>query len=631
MRAFISAPACNQASQAADTAFNLLPPPEADAAPSSSQPQLVAFAAHHSVALFHSTSKSDSSACDPVLVNATLQGHSLPVVAVRFLRRSLSAASMPCEVALVSASADCSLRVWKRDFSHPKGLWKTSAVLNGHTAPICALGVPRGRKIVTPNGRDLIVSAATDGTVRVWERQTSDAAFEDSVECVQTIKTGPRYVLAACVGLLPNTDIPVLFVAGCDCAISLYLRDSQTGQFAKVLSLQGHTDWIRDLDLATFTSAPFIKTPPGYNDGDVMLASASQDKYVRLWKVSEASSEKAGNSSLDSQDSSNSQQNQKSDFDDAIEMLEALVGEDSEGGMQLSTKAHIIEVLVGENKRKFTVMFDALLIGHEDWVHSVTWAPPIVEDNQYVQKLEIISASADKSVSIWRPDVGHVWTVDVRLGEVGGSSFGFYGAKFGANSSWILAHGYHGAIQIWDCHGVKGDAHEFWEPRVGLSGHFRAVQDLTWNESGDFLISTSLDQTSRLWGEWKREGKSSWHEIARPQIHGYDLNCIAMIHKYGFVSGADEKIIRVFEASRTFLESLKHISGISESPNVMESLPVGAAVSALGLSNKAILPGAPIDTNAQLIFEPLAPETINAPPSEQYLMQHTLWPEINKL
>ncbi|MEQ2192339.1 hypothetical protein XENOCAPTIV_010248 [Xenoophorus captivus] len=35
---------------------------------------------------------------------------------------------------------------------------------------------------------------------------------------------------------------------------------------------------------------------------------------------------------------------------------------------------------------------------------------------------------------------------------------------------------------------------------------------------------------------------ATWHEISRPQIHGYDLQCLAMIGRFQFVSGADEKM-----------------------------------------------------------------------------------------
>ena len=35
----------------------------------------------------------------------------------------------------------------------------------------------------------------------------------------------------------------------------------------------------------------------------------------------------------------------------------------------------------------------------------------------------------------------------------------------------------------------------------------------------------------------------SWHELARPQIHGYDMQCVAMLSSLQYVSGADEKVL----------------------------------------------------------------------------------------
>ena len=48
----------------------------------------------------------------------------------------------------------------------------------------------------------------------------------------------------------------------------------------------------------------------------------------------------------------------------------------------------------------------------------------------------------------------------------------------------------------------------------------------------------------------------TWHEMARPQVHGYDMTCVAMLGRYCFASGADEKVARVFESPRNFLENL---------------------------------------------------------------------------
>jgi hypothetical protein len=55
------------------------------------------------------------------------------------------------------------------------------------------------------------------------------------------------------------------------------------------------------------------------------------------------------------------------------------------------------------------------------------------------------------------------------------------------------------------------------------------------------IFYISSDQTSRLYAPWKRGDQTTWQEIARPQIHGYDMECIAVSKKYQYISGAEEK------------------------------------------------------------------------------------------
>jgi elongator complex protein 2 len=45
----------------------------------------------------------------------------------------------------------------------------------------------------------------------------------------------------------------------------------------------------------------------------------------------------------------------------------------------------------------------------------------------------------------------------------------------------------------------------------------------------------------------------SWHELSRPQVHGYDLLGVTFLDALKFVSIADEKVARVFEAPRSFV------------------------------------------------------------------------------
>lgn len=85
-----------------------------------------------------------------------------------------------------------------------------------------------------------------------------------------------------------------------------------------------------------------------------------------------------------------------------------------------------------------------------------------------------------------------------------------------------------------------------------------------------------------------------WHELARPQVHGHDINCVAMVQGKGnhrFVSGAEEKVVRVFEAPLSFLKTLNHTcAGEQSFPEDLQAdvQVLGANMSALGLSQKPI-------------------------------------------
>ena len=69
-------------------------------------------------------------------------------------------------------------------------------------------------------------------------------------------------------------------------------------------------------------------------------------------------------------------------------------------------------------------------------------------------------------------------------------------------------------------------------------------KDCRWEPEGRYLLSVSSDQSTRLHAPWRRGGdnKITWHELARPQIHGYDITCLAPVTPLLFATGADEKV-----------------------------------------------------------------------------------------
>lgn len=221
-----------------------------------------------------------------------------------------------------------------------------------------------------------------------------------------------------------------------------------------------------------------------------------------------------------------------------------------------------------------------------------------------------------------------LWTDTVRVGEIGGNTLGFYGCKFAPDAAKIVGHGYLGSLHMWRM--VEGS----WRPEVTPKGHSDQAVDIGWDPKGEYVMSVGYDQTSRVHAPWVRNGEVSWHEIARPQVHGYDMSCLAILSRYKFVSGADEKIVRVFEAPQNFVENFRSLTRVEDDFSVANG-PRGASVPSLGLSNKAVYETSNEDStgpNDDYPEESYFHETLfEEPPTEENLLQNTLWPETHKL
>lgn len=141
----------------------------------------------------------------------------------------------------------------------------------------------------------------------------------------------------------------------------------------------------------------------------------------------------------------------------------------------------------------YQVSLESLLIGHEDWVYSVEWQPPLMlNGSEYHQPMSILSASMDKTMMIWRPErTTGIWVNAVTVGELSHSALGFYGGHWASDGESILAHGYGGSFHMWRNIGVDA---ENWQPQKVPSGHFASVSDVAWARSGEYLLSVSHDQ-----------------------------------------------------------------------------------------------------------------------------------------
>ena len=185
---------------------------------------------------------------------------------------------------------------------------------------------------------------------------------------------------------------------------------------------------------------------------------------------------------------------------------------------------------------------ETILHGHQNWVTASTWY--FSSDGE----LELATCSMDKSVILWKipNENDDVWQDYAHLGAVGGGNLGFLGVVSGKDDDGnlgILAYSYTGSFHLW-WYSIEQMT---WISAPAPSGHYDQVRDLEWSPNGAFLLSTSYDQTTRLFSKYQlQHGGEVWAELARPQVHGHCLRCLGVISACSFVSGAEEKVIRVF-------------------------------------------------------------------------------------
>ncbi|KAK4012582.1 hypothetical protein OUZ56_024822 [Daphnia magna] len=431
-----------------------------------------------------------------------------------------------------------------------------------------------------------VVVAVGGDQICVWLRDGQN----DEWRILQKFITKPVLMFDCVVNLLLDYKIPLIACAGDDGSVQLLNFQMLDGELScvRTMKIPGHEDWVRALAFTVEDSS------------DLLLASAAQDTLIRVWRISPESSK------------------DKSDGDKLA--LQSNQGQFS---------------IIYENELKFRCQLETVLQGHENWVYGLHWQPSELKDGCRKNPVRLLSCSMDKTMTIWGADPSSgIWFDQVRVGEIGGNTLGLYGCRFGNQGTSILAHGYQGALHLW--HDVEGQ----WKPGVVCSGHFDSVEDFIWDPSGDFAITVSVDQTSRLHAPWIQESNEeiTWHELSRPQIHGYDLSCITSLGRFRFASGAEEKVIRVFEAPHNFLENFARICHIDVPLPELQNAPQGAAVPALGLSNKPIYQtdGPTVPKNAHSKSDLYAenhftPTLLMAPPTEETLLQNTLWPEVQKL
>ncbi|EAR85742.1 elongator complex protein (macronuclear) [Tetrahymena thermophila SB210] len=534
--------------------------------------------------------------------------------------------------------------------------------------------------------RQLIVSGSSDSNLIIWEGKLSNLFIKEnwsikhkfnlnhSVSFATVLEYSPNlaYVVAGnimgdvyiikisdesnqslimdsitfghhftqeCTALIrhnPNKDEFLIALGGLDFTVHIYHTDlkkytapvdgkntmERGTLFEYKVSLKGHENAITDLQV--------LKQKKDTHE-EWIIASSSKDTYVRLWRFSELLE------------------------DETIKQISEFQNKQTQ------------RFVLGD--KKYFITLESVLSGHGEAVVCLDWG-------LYKGETALISASFDFNIILWTKDKDtDIWLTSYRLGQVTGSKYAFFQATFNADYTQIFSYTYTGSFYLWEYNQEKG----IWDSKPTVSGHFNQVFDLDWSTKGDFLVSCGLDQTTRIITQSSQT--QSWHEISRAQIHGYDINSIKCYPVQlenknicdTLICGADEKVVRLFEPPAAFVNAVNQMSntdlhlyfqddnqekkyldqkqlekGIFEYQVSQEG---GAQV--LGLMIKAIKlepdfdpskyvdpedEGGLISDKIQSIEDKKKEEELfsqkhdfTQPPIEDYLIKHTLWPELNKL
>lgn len=547
---------------------------------------VVAYGAGTMVALWTPNNKNQKG------IYHTLKGHSKEVTCVRFI---------PGTNKLITCGEDSRINVFSRTSLGEEPEFQLDQTIDsdefsGSVVTICV-------------GNDKIfTTGSTDGKVCLWTYNDHDHKW--NVIHSFSIQTG-FFPLSLALQPFDNNEF-IVAIGGTKFDIYIYTftlsSDYQDiDSFQKSAALAGHEDWVKCLSFVQETEHEYI------------LASGSQDRYIRLWRL-------RFNEGIDNSD------------------------EDSLKLMLLSNKQYKFNM---GPTTKAAFSFEALIVGHDDWITGLSWNPSFDAKSKH-QKLQLLSSSADTALMVWEMDhQSGIWICIHRLGELSikgastatGASGGFWSCTWFNGSDghqYMLTNGRTGSIRMY-----KGEDND-WKPVLGVTGPVREITDIVWSIDGSYVMSTSLDQTTRLFAPWKLDDdRKSWHEFARPQIHGYDMTCIANITATKFISAGDEKVLRVFEMTNAINGLLNKFGDLSIDHDQPEQLPDTAALPLLGLSNKAANEqleageasqqqedaennGESSNNNTNNKPEDVFSD-LTTPPLEDYLQRYTLFPELEKL
>ncbi|EGJ31662.1 MULTISPECIES: hypothetical protein [Moorena] len=367
---------------------------------------------------------------------------------------------------IASASADNTIKLWSQSGT----LLNT---LRGHSAQVNCV-------VFSPDSQ-LIASASDDQTVRLWSTNG---------KLIKTFPKHQRWVL----GVAFSADGQLIASASDDNTVRLWNREGTL-----INTFKGHSDGVSAVsfsptepfssqDNLAHSNSHIPLQPSNPQTDQLILASASHDKTIKLWSSINQSHVILRGHQDDVQDvtfSPDSQQIATASNDRTVKLwdrngklLQTLTGHhDLVYSISLSADGE----LIASGSRDGTVKLwhrSGTLIktikAHQDWVLNVSFSP---------DSKRLASASRDRTVKIWDRTGKLIHTLS-------GHSERVNAVKFSQDSKRLASASDDKTVKLWSADGKLLKT---------LPGHRNWVLDVSFSPDNKFLATASYDNTLKLW------------------------------------------------------------------------------------------------------------------------------------